>query len=221
MSELIFFLEEASAKELLRQLLPRMFPENDVCFIYKVYEGKSDLQKNMLKDMREHARVPGARFLVLHDQDYADCLEVKQKLQSICRPWLDRTFVRIACKELESWYLAQLHAVDTAFKINSLGILQNKAKFREPDRLATPDLILVDLLKTKRKTYSKLSGSRAMGEHIDPDCSRSTSFSHFITAVRASVQSIREQAAPGRGLRAPLLDLPPPGDDPLDPGWGR
>ena len=47
MPNLVLFLEEASAKELLRQLLPRMFPESDILFIYKVYEGKNDLQQNI------------------------------------------------------------------------------------------------------------------------------------------------------------------------------
>ena len=184
MPNLVFFLEEASAKELLRQLLPRMFPESDIQFIYKVYEGKNDLQQNILRDMREYARLPNSQFLILHDQDQTECTILKAKLQGLCSSWLDKTFIRIACRELESWYLAQLAAVDVAFGTNGLAEQQEKAKFRAPDSLTAPDAILEDLLKSKRKVYSKINGSRLLGKYIDPDCSRSKSFYHFIRAIR-------------------------------------
>ena len=194
MPELVFFLEEISAKEFLRHLLPRMFPEGDIRFVYKVYEGKQDMQQHLARDMREYARKPRVRFLVLHDQDLADCLLLKERLRLLCREWLDRLFIRIVCRELESWYLAQLDAVETAFAVTNLASRQHKAKFRQPDRLGTPDLILNKLLKPQKKIYSKINGSRLLGKHIDPDCSRSSSFGHFIHAVRQLVQTLRSEA---------------------------
>lgn len=192
MPKLIFFLEEASAKAFLQELLPRLFPQGGIRFLYKVYEGKSDLRENAAKDMRACSFESDARFLLLHDQDCADCKILKAKLSALCADWLDKLIIRIACKELESWYLAQLSAVEQAFGVDGLAGLQNKAKFREPERLTTPDNILNDLLMSRKKAYSKINGSRQMGKYVDPECGRSVSFRHFIRAVRLSVQKAAE-----------------------------
>ncbi len=184
MSDIVFFLEERSAKELLQVLLPRAFPGNAAQFKYKVYEGKSDLQKNIAKELK-HYRTPEARFIVLHDQDASDCHALKASLAELCRTTGKVVTIRIACRELESWYLAQLDAVEKAFEVSGLADQQNRKKFRNPDLLGTPDHLLRQLTNNR---YQKISGSRILGNFLNPECERSASFKYFIQAVKASLQ---------------------------------
>lgn len=108
MKELVFLLEEESAKAMLETLLPRILsPEIKARLI--PFEGKQDLEKQMAKRMRGYVN-PQARFIVLRDQDSApDCMQVKARLVEHCRDagQAAKSLVRIACKELETFYLAE------------------------------------------------------------------------------------------------------------------
>jgi len=107
---LVFFLEEPSAKEMLTALLPKILPpEIDSRFI--VFQGKQDLEKNLLKRLRGW-RVPESGFIVLRDQDSGDCHTIKRKLSVICSEAEKEVLVRIACHEMESFYLGDLSAVE-------------------------------------------------------------------------------------------------------------
>lgn len=59
---------------------------------------------------------PDSVFLVMRDQDRADCRDVKARLQDLVRATgkQDKTLIRIACHELESFYLGDLEAVEKA-----------------------------------------------------------------------------------------------------------
>ena len=48
MNQVVFFLEERSAREMLKNLLPRILPDN-VTIRYVVFEGKQDLEKQLEK----------------------------------------------------------------------------------------------------------------------------------------------------------------------------
>lgn len=185
MSQLVFFLEEESARQMLLEFLPRILPQNCIVERYFVYRGKSDLQKNIMKDLRRY-RNTDAKCILLHDQDMSDCYTLKNNLRRICAESGKDIIIRIACRELESWYLAQLHAVEKAFEINGIAQKQEKRTFRTPDKLTTPDLILKNITKGK---YAKLSGSRKIGKYLNPDDTRSISFKHFIVAVRSLVEN--------------------------------
>ena len=62
MSELVFLLEEASAAEMLKGLLPRLLPVN-LTVRYITFEGKSDLEKQLVRRLRGYL-VPNAQFVV-------------------------------------------------------------------------------------------------------------------------------------------------------------
>ena len=68
---LVFFLEEPSAREMLKGLLPRVLPDV-ISFRYLVFEGKQDLEKNIVRRLRGW-RAPNSVFIVLRDQDAGDC----------------------------------------------------------------------------------------------------------------------------------------------------
>lgn len=98
MKQLVLFLEEASAKAAFEGLLPRVVPD-DVVVRYIVFEGKSDLEKQLGKRLQGWIQ-PNTAFLVLRDQDAGDCYDVKQKLEKICKDsGKAGVVVRVACHE--------------------------------------------------------------------------------------------------------------------------
>jgi hypothetical protein len=184
MSLTVFLVEEASMEEMLRGFLPALFPDwvEGVHWRCIPHEGKSDLEASIPRKLRGW-RQPGVRFVVMRDQDSAACEAVKANLRTLCanagRP---DTLIRIPCRELEAWYLGDLAAVDAGLGTRRLAALQNKRKYREPDRLGSPSNELA-----KIAPYQKRAGSRAIGPHLDPARNRSHSFGVFVTGLRRFV----------------------------------
>ncbi len=187
MKELVFFLEEESAKALLEKLVPRMIPEGEtVHFRCVVFEGKQDLQKNLKQKLRGYLR-PNAQFFVLRDQDRSDCVAVKHNLRAIClSAGQPNTVVRIACRELEAFYWGDLGAVEAALGVKGLARRQKTAKFRDPDQIQNPAL---ELERLTQFAYQKVAGSRAIGEHLDLAASRSRSFRHLVGSIASALKS--------------------------------
>lgn len=181
MSELVFMLEEASARAMLEGLLPKVLPAG-ITPRYIVFEGKQDLEKQLVRKMRGY-RNPDARFVVMRDQDSnPDCKAVKAKLSELCRlAGKPAALVRIACRELESFYLGDLAAVELGLKITGLVRHQPNKLFREPDRLGSPSKELKTLTKG---LYQKVGGSRDIGPHLDLDNTRSASFHNLVAGIR-------------------------------------
>ena len=185
MSQLVFFLEEPSAREMLEGLLPRLLPRATVPR-YVVFEGKNDMKKQLPKKLRGW-RVPDSRFVVLRDKDGADCARAKGELGEICRKaGKPDALVRIACHELENWYLGNLNAVEKGMGLSGLARRQNRAKYRDPDRLANP---VQELERVTGCRYQKVSGSRAIGPNLSVGMSgrpenRPRSFRVFVSGLR-------------------------------------
>ena len=185
MNQLVFFLEEPSAREMLKNFLPRILP-NKVTVRYVVFEGKQDLDKQLGRKLRGW-RVPDTRFVVMRDKDKADCFEVKCRLVRICRDaGKPDVLVRILCHELESWYLGDLNAVEQGLRIAGLAQKQENSRYRTPDRIANP---VQELRRLTGDRYLKIAGSRDVGLHLLPDGNRSHSFKVFVSGVRRLVQS--------------------------------
>ena len=181
--KIVFFLEEPSAREMLEGLLPRILPKG-VQHQCVVFEGKSDLEKRMGRRLRAW-REPNVCFLVMRDQDSADCPQVKQRLVEICREaGKPDTIVRVACRELESWYLADLQAVEAGLGIRGLARQQGRAKYRHPDAIPSPSRELSTLT---RGHYQKVAGSRDIGPHLDIANQRSNSFKVLVRGIQAAV----------------------------------
>jgi hypothetical protein len=91
--------------------------------------------------------------------------------------------VRIACRELESFYLGDLQAVESGLGVSGLAGKQNKAKFRDPDRLSSPSR---ELEKLTGNRYQKIAGTRAIAPYLDLRAPRSRSFHHLLRAIRSA-----------------------------------
>ena len=192
MITLVFFLEEPSARGLLEELLPRFLPMDRVRLRFVVFEGKQDLERQLVRRMRLW-RASDSRFIVLWDQDAADCEDVKQRLVALCREARrPDALVRVACREIESWYLGDLRAVEAGLGVNGLARRQERRKFRDPDRLGSPSRELAALT---RNVYQKVRGSRAIAPLLALDGSnRSRSFHAFIAGVRRLAEQAMEGA---------------------------
>jgi hypothetical protein len=182
MRELVFLLEEESAKVMLEGLLPRILSPQ-IAHRLIPFEGKRDLEKQMMKRMRGYLN-PKARFIVMRDQDsHPDCKALKASLFQKCQGSgkESATLVRILCHELETIYLADLAAVELGLNIQGLVAHQQRVKFRNPDNQSSPSHELKTLTKMR---YDKVGGSRRIGPYLDLNNERSASFRNLVEGVR-------------------------------------
>ena len=187
MKRLIFLLEEPSAEEMLKGILPHILPE-DCTSEFKVFEGKQDLDKRLSLILRAW-RTPQCSFIVLRDQDSGDCQVIKQNLIGLCRKAGREELpivVRVTCRELESYYLGDLAAVEKGLGMTSLARRQNSRKFRDPDRLGSPS---GELARLTNGLYQKISGSRAIAPHLDLTHNTSHSFNVLISGIRKLIEA--------------------------------
>lgn len=179
MTQLVFFLEEPSAKEMLMGLLPRLFSDT-LSYRYVVFEGKQDLEKQLVGKLRAWQN-PDSLFVVLRDKDGANCAQVKENLVAMCRlAGKPNSLVRIACHELESWYLGDLAAVEKGLNLSGLTKRQQQRKFRAPDELGNPKQVLKMLTNN---VYQQIAGSRAIGGYLLLEGNQSKSFNVFLTGI--------------------------------------
>ena len=178
MSRLVFLLEEASMKTFLDSLLNRLFP--GLAFLCVPHEGKSDLEKSIPRKLRAW-REPGVSFIVVRDNDGSDCRALKAGLVDKCadggRP---DTVVRIACQELEAWYLGDPEAVAAAYGDANFPAKVGGARYRDPDTVVRPSAALAGLVPS----FQKVSGARLLANHISPDRNQSRSFQEFLASVQ-------------------------------------
>lgn len=190
MKELVFFLEEKSAQAMLEGILPKLLPR-DIGSRFISFEGKQDLEKQLVKRLRGYNNL-NARFIVLRDQDsHPNCITLKAKYTKLCKEaGKPDTLVRLACRELESFYLADLAAVEQGLGLHGLAKKQGKSNFRAPDGLGSPSKELASLTKGR---YQKLSGSRAIGPWLDLENGRSASFRNLISAIQRVITQLSAQ----------------------------
>jgi hypothetical protein len=192
MSRIIFLLEEPSMGALLDGVLRRLFPNLE--FLCIPHEGKQDLEKSIPRKLKAWNK-PDDRFVVLRDKDNDDCHALKTRLSKLCtdagRP---ETLVRIVCQELEAWYIGDPHALAVAFSDERLRTIGGKARYRDPDDITKPSLFLARLYPN----FQKVSGARALGQHMSYQRSKSRSFRVLIDGIeRISGQNCSEKASSG------------------------
>lgn len=180
---LVFLLEEPSAKDLLTGLLPKLLPDR-VHVHYLVFEGKQDLEGQLVRKLRGW-RMPDSAFVVLRDQDATECRVVRARLAKLVdESRRTPSLVRVACRELESWIVGDWHAVAEAFERPNLASLALKEPYREPDALVHP----VETLRKHIPEYQKRDGARRCGALLDPQRNQSRSFRAFCTGLKTLME---------------------------------
>ncbi len=178
---LVLLVEEPSMKTFLGGLLHRMQPEMPVLIL--AHEGKADLERSIPRKLRAW-RDPEARFVIIRDQDAADCRAVKAKLQALCgEANHPDALVRIACRELEAFYLGDPAALARAYGSPKVEAALRAKKFLQPDALPKPSAELRRLVPA----FSKSDGARRMALEIDLENSRSESFLALVRGLRRLV----------------------------------
>jgi len=180
---LVFLVEGKSEKMLLGNLMDRLFDsdKDKVETEFIKFDGKTNLKKRSLHRIRNWCR-PNSIFIVLVDQNGEDCKKLKSDLLKIYRK-IEPPLIRIACHELESWYLGDLSAVEEAFG-KSMKNYRNKQLYRNPDKIPKPSEILSEITN---EGYRKVSGSRKIAPYLTLEGNRSPSFNAFISGVRKLV----------------------------------
>jgi len=180
MNHLVFLLEEPSAQDLLEGFLPRLLPAT-IYRYYFVFDGKQDLEAQLVRKLRGW-RKPDSAFVVLRDQDAADCRKVKRGLADlVAQSGRAPSLVRIACRELESWIVGDWWAIAKAFERPELAAQGLKEAHRTPDDLVRP----VDTIRRFVPEYQKRDGARRIGPLLDPERNQSESFRAFCAGVKA------------------------------------
>jgi Domain of unknown function (DUF4276) len=182
MKHLVFLLEEPSARDLLEGLLPRLLPDT-IQVQFLVFEGKQDLEGQLIRKLRGW-RIPDSAFVVLRDQDAADCKTIKESLtRLVVESGRTPAMVRVACKELESWVVGDWEAVAEAFEQPALAEQRLKRAHRDPDQLVRP----VEAIRKVIPEYQKRDGARRVGKLLDPTRNQSVSFRSFCTGLQRLV----------------------------------
>ena len=170
--------EEPSMKTTLEALLPKLGIDLDRVTII-AHQGKSDLEASIPRKLRGW-QVPGARFLVLRDNDRSDCHARKAYLSKLVDTAgkTAQSKVRIVCQELEAWFLADVNALIAAGYI-AQGKTPGFSR-KDPDTIGQP----VQEMRRLRNGYGKGIGATEIAPHLDPANTRSASFRNTIEAIR-------------------------------------
>ncbi|MCP4214809.1 MAG: DUF4276 family protein [bacterium] len=174
-------------EHLLEIILPKILPpgyEPRRNYFLRPHQGKSDLQKSIPRKMKAFSGYHEPVILViLHDQDSNDCIELKKKLTELCKSSGSCSFlIRIVCRELESWYLGDMQAIESVYPSFKAKKYINKAKFRNPDRCNAADELTKILPKFSIK--NKVKASKSIPQHFDIAGNRSVSFNHFVSGLK-------------------------------------
>ncbi len=177
MSRVVFLVEEQSMAEFLCVWLVRQ--HSNLQFLCVPHEGKRDLLQSIPRKLRAW-REPGTRFVVIIDNDNRNCEELKMEILASCREsGRDDALIRIACQELEAWYLGDAEALAAAFGEPKLLERLRRSRFRNPDALQKPSDELARLVPA----FQKVSGARAVAAHMDRARNRSPSFKVFASGI--------------------------------------
>ena len=197
-----FFLEEPSAEEALKYILPKILSPHVIC-IYHVFEGKDDMLEELPKHLKGHQWISDDwRIIVLIDRDRRNCHELKARLEqaahearfvtkSSAGPNEDFQVVnRLAVEELEAWFFGDVEALHAAYPRIPKN-LQSKAKYRNPDAIRGGTSEALEHLLIQKNYYRgripKPTVAQNIAQHMEPDRNIAKSFQVFIEGLKACV----------------------------------
>jgi hypothetical protein len=175
---LVFLLEEPSAQDFLSRVLLGIVPDH-VHVHYMVFEGKQDLEKRLTARMKGWIR-PNTKFIVMRDEDSGDGKVIKARLRKLCETAGKKdAIIRIACRELEAFFVGDWAAVALGFNNPALAKNARLAKYRNPDLLGSPSMEIARVIKH----YQKREGARRISPHLSVERNKSNSFQVLISSV--------------------------------------
>lgn len=201
MIQLEVLVEEASAEEALRHLLPRLLQGRARARVINLgskYKLLKVLEDRLRAYQERINKGEDLRIMVLVDRDDDDCVQLKARLEQAAaaaglptksRPdERDRFRVvnRIVVEELESWFIGDPIALRKAFTslpaIDAAGGI-----FHNPDNDGTWE-VLHRFLKRHgiyRSSYPKIEAARRIAPPLNIAENRSASFRQFVAGIEA------------------------------------
>jgi len=187
MSTLYVLTEEPSIKNILEMVLPQILPQN-ISFRILVHQGKNDLEKALTEKIASLSRIGGAKILITIDQDANDCKLLKQRLTNLMNENCNCDYkIRIVCKELESWLLGDLSAIEKAYPRFKSAVFAKKTQIRDVDKIkGKPSDFLLRIIPEyrDREKLPKLEFSKKVAPFMDITNNTSSSFNHTIDAIK-------------------------------------
>ena len=188
------FLEEPSAEAFLSGFLHKLLPAGTT-WNPIVFQGKSDLLANLERRLKGYKSwMPKDwKIVVLIDEDRADCLSLKQQMEtavanaglitrSAAKGGTFTVINRIAVEELEAWFFGDVEALATAYP----GVSPNlgaKANYRDPDAIGGGTWETLERVLQRAGYFGgglpKIEVARKMARHMDSARNTSTSFKCF------------------------------------------
>lgn len=201
MTQIEFLVEEPSAEEALRHVLPKLVCGRarwKLIHLGSKYKLLKVLPDRLAAYRDRIARGEPLRVVVLVDRDADDCARLKHQLEDMAKkaglatktsPDAQGQFHvvnRIAVEELESWFIGDARALRHAF--SSLPTVDvGKGIFRNPDNGGSWEALHRFLKRhgIYRSSYPKIAAARRIAPHLDPQANRSRSFQVFAQGVEA------------------------------------
>ncbi|MGO8678140.1 MAG: DUF4276 family protein [Limisphaerales bacterium] len=194
------FLEEPSAEACLGDFLHQLLPDGTTWNLI-VFQGKSDLLCRLERRLKGYRTwMPDAwRIVVLVDEDRADCLALKRRMEDAAAAagFMTKTaarggpFVvlnRIAVEELEAWFLGDPQALVQAYP-RVPRTLGTQARYRDPDAIVGGTWEALERLPQRAGYYStgiaKIEIARNMARYMNPARNTSRSFHCFVRGLAA------------------------------------
>jgi len=196
-----FLVEEPSAEEALRHLLPNLIGQRAQWKLINLgskYKLLNALPQRLAAYRRRISQGEDLRVVVLVDRDDEDCNVLKRRLESAAQgadlttktvPDAEGRFWvvnRIVVEELESWFIGDPEALRSAF--TSLPTIDStKSIFRNPDNGGSWEALHRFLKKhgIYKSSYPKIDAARRIAPNLDVQANRSRSFQVFISGVEA------------------------------------
>lgn len=201
MMQIEILVEEQSAEEALRHLLPGLLKSRaraKVINLGSKYKLLKVLPERLAAYRRRIASGEPLRVVVLVDRDDDDCERLKAVLERMATaaglstkssPAADGRFVvlnRIVIEELESWFIGDPSALRKAF--TSLPkIEQNAGIFRNPDNGGSWEALHRFLKRhgIYKSSFPKIDAARRIAPHMTVEQNRSRSFRVFVDGMEA------------------------------------
>jgi len=187
----IFFLvEDYSMRKFLEGILPRLGFDEQI-FEIKHHRGKEDLLSNLHKIIPSLSR-RAEQIIVLIDRDQQDCVELKKKIKGEMAWCFCEYKIRIACYELEAWFLGDMAAIAKCSPRFKASFFQGKEKYRDVDNIPKPSRVIEKIVPDWKKKYtSKPYFAERIAHFISLDrksleqANRSHSFHVFLKTLRS------------------------------------
>ncbi|GMU44494.1 MAG: hypothetical protein AMXMBFR26_22870 [Porticoccaceae bacterium] len=196
-----FLVEEQSAEETLKHLLPRLIGQRAQWKLINLgskYKLLKALPQRLAAYRQRITQGEDLRVVVLVDRDDDDCAVLKRQLEETARhaalstksaPATDgRFFVvnRILIEDLESWFIGDPNALRKAFT-GLPHIDASKGIFRNPDNGGSWEALHRFLKRhgIYKSSYPKIDAARRIAPGLDIRANRSRSFQMFVQGIEA------------------------------------